>query len=124
MRLLIPLLFSSYMVGAKIIKNLHIPSCSQCVHYKPTFYSDYSSQLGKCEYFGEKDIHSGDILYDYADACRRDEKKCGINGSYFEKQSNIQLKRALYSITQNWPFNLWLITILLLNIYYIEEINK
>jgi hypothetical protein len=104
------------MTDAKIIKNINIPSCRNCIHYKPLFYTDFSSGLAKCEFFGKKDIQTDVISYDYATSCREDEEKCGLNGKYFEKDKNIELKILLHTIIRYLPFNLYLI-IIIISIY-------
>jgi hypothetical protein len=68
----------------KFIKNINIPSCRNCIHYKPEIYTDFDSTLNKCEKFGEKNIINGEIRLDFADSCRNDETKCGHSGKYFE----------------------------------------
>ena len=45
-----------------MIKNIDIPSCRNCIHYKPSFYSDYASISSTCEYFGTKDIRTSFYL--------------------------------------------------------------
>jgi hypothetical protein len=100
----------------KIIKNFHIPSCKNCKFFKPSFTnSDFTSNLNKCEKFGEKNIITDEITYKYADSCRSDDSKCGNEGIYFEEEPNIDLKILKHSIVSNFPN--WLIilsTILIL----------
>lgn len=72
----------------KNIKNISFPSCKNCIHYKP-FSNNYD--LGKCSVFGEKNIISDEISNNYADKCRNDENKCGIEGKYF-KEANLETK--------------------------------
>ena len=60
----------------------YYPQCNKCLFYKPYSYPDYSA-LGKCMKFGNKDLISGNIDYDYADMCRRDSNKCNSTGIYF-----------------------------------------
>ena len=79
----------------KFIKNINIPVCKNCIYYKPgsiDFYSEYS----RCNKFGEKDIITGKITYDFADSCRNNESKCGKEGKYFEEEKNIYLKKIKY----------------------------
>ena len=62
------------------IKNMEYPACKNCVHYIE--HNDYS--LSRCAFFGEKNLITGEIKYNYADLTRKDE--CGVSGKYFEKK--------------------------------------
>ena len=53
--------FSLYLVTAKQIKNMNVPSCRNCIYYKPQPLQPYISPYSKCEFFGSKDINS-DII--------------------------------------------------------------
>jgi len=84
------------------IQNINIPSCRNCVHYKPTSYNDFDSHINRCEIFGKKDIVTDKISYDFADSCRENETKCGINGTYFEQEKNIEFKIIKHKISSNF----------------------
>jgi hypothetical protein len=106
----------------KIIRNFYFPSCKNCVFYKPpsdTF--SFTSTLSKCEKFGEKNILTDEIIYDYADSCRSDEAKCGKEGNYFEEEKNIEGKIFRHKIIVNLPYSL---PILLLVINLIVKVLK
>ena len=101
----------------QIIKNIELPSCRNCIYYKPYSLGEYTSDLSKCEKFGTKNILTDKITHDYADLCRRDEDKCGKKGKYFEEEVNMDLKitkhkivqySPLFSIFIFWCFYLWL----------------
>jgi hypothetical protein len=88
----------------KIIKNFNIPACKNCIYYKPnTLYGGFTSPFNKCTKFGEKDIITGKITYNYADDCRNDEAKCGKEGKYFEEEKNIHMKELAYRFASNLP---------------------
>jgi len=88
-----------------IIKNNHLPSCKNCVYFKPNMYdTDFASTLNICEKFGEKDIITDKISYDFAVCCREDENKCGIHGNYFEEEKNIKIKVLFHKIISNLPY--------------------
>lgn len=74
------------------IRDLEKPSCVECIYYKP----DYTavSVFDKCTQFGGKDLHTGDILYDYADSVRRDETKCGKVGKYYKRDPSFKLRQV------------------------------
>jgi hypothetical protein len=108
------------MVDAKKIQNINIPTCRNCIHYKPSFLNEFSSDLNKCEFFGEKNILTGKIKYDYADLCRKNEDKCGHIGKYFEEEPNIELKIIKHSLINITPINL-LIVLLIFEIVLINN---
>ena len=95
------------------IKNLDKPNCINCKHYITESYNDFSSSNNKCCIFGAKDIHNGDIRYDYVSECRKDEEKCGIDGQYFEKQNNIYFKKLKHNLSRNYLYYYCFITVLL-----------
>ena len=102
MNIIIYLLF--FLVNSeKVIKNIHIPICRNCIHYKPNDFSDFISPLNKCENFGTKDIISGKITYDFADLCRDDESRCGKEGKNFKEEKNINIKIFNHKIIKNIP---------------------
>lgn len=105
----------------KIIKNINIPSCRNCIHYKPSYYTtDYTASYNRCDKFGDKDIITNKISYDFADMSRKDEKKCGYDGKYFEVEQNIELKIFTHQIISRIPSILAVSLIVLsiiLNIY-------
>jgi hypothetical protein len=63
------------------IKNLHSPKCITCNHFIPDSFN--SPTFSKCKKFGTADLVSGEISYDYTDACRGTESKCGKNGTHY-----------------------------------------
>ena len=103
--MILNLFFLLLTIDAKLIKNIDMPSCRNCIYYKPYSY-DLSSDLGKCEYFGTKNIETGIINTDYASSCRQDEEKCGVNGKYFEEDVNVELKILLHNIIKTLPYSL------------------
>ena len=114
-------LMFSFVNSDKFIKNMNIPSCKTCIHYKPYRYTGDYSSLSRCENFGEKDIITDEIKYDYVDSCRKDESKCGHIGQFYEKDENADLKYIYYTILANLPIGI--ITgltfgTIIINIYY------
>jgi hypothetical protein len=100
-------LFSAMVPTNKIIKNIEFPSCKNCIYYKPNIVNnDFTSIFNKCEKFGEKNIITGKIEYNFVDLCRNDETKCGKEGKYFEEEKNIKLKVFRYKIISNLPLSL------------------
>ncbi len=113
-------LLFSLVNSNKIIKNINVPSCKNCIHYKPKLLDqDFTSTFNKCEKFGEKDIITDKITYKFADSCRNDETKCGFEGKYFEEEKNITLKILKHKIISNIP----IIFIIFSYIYLIIKIN-
>ena len=108
--------FYLFVNSDKIIKNINLPSCRNCVYYKPyAFDLDYTSTLSKCEKFGEKNIISDEIKYnEYADLCRNDDSKCGKKGKYFEEEKNVAIKILKHRISL--PLQLFIIIMIIINL--------
>ena len=87
----------------KIIKNVNIPSCRNCVHFKPPSYGEFTSSYSKCGKFDTKNILTDTVSYNYADMSRRDETKCGNEGKYFEQEKNIEFKIFIHNEIRNLP---------------------
>ena len=101
------------------IKNSHIPSCKNCVFYRPDYlYGDFTSPYNKCKQFGEKNIVTDEIEYEYAKSCRKNENQCGEEGKYFIEETNISTKIILYKILA--PYSI--IPIVLVTIICIKTI--
>ena len=94
----------------KIIKNINVPACKNCIHYKPSL--DNSNFYSTCDNFGEKDIITNEIKYNYADLCRGDEDKCGNQGKYFQKEPNLTMKMTKHTFLSNVPLLLPILLVL------------
>jgi hypothetical protein len=84
--------------GTPIIKNNHIPACKNCKFFTPMQYNDFDSDMNRCEKFGEKDIITGKIEYDFVSSCRKDEDKCGLDGKLFEEEVNLDIKKIKHTL--------------------------
>ena len=91
----------SNMNSEKIIKNVNIPSCRNCIFHKPNNNNNFASSSNLCEKFGEKNIITNEIDYDSVFACRIIEEKCGKEGKYFQEDPNINLKILKHYIIKN-----------------------
>jgi hypothetical protein len=106
---------------SKIIKNINVPSCKNCIYFNPPYYTnDFTSSFSTCEKFGKKDIITDKISYDFADSCRRDESQCGQSGKYFYEEKNINFKVIKHTLTVNSPYFL----VLFVYLIYIVQIIK
>jgi hypothetical protein len=78
--------FFSFVFKDPNIINGDLPSCSRCVHYRDflSIFVPINNRFSKCSKFGEKNIVTGRINYEYADNVRSDENKCGQSGLFFE----------------------------------------
>lgn len=85
-------LLYSIATSAKFIKNMNINPCRNCMHFQLYGNDDISFNLARCDLFGEKNIISGEIKYEYADKCRESEHFCGNDGKYFEEDKYAELK--------------------------------
>ena len=84
-------LCAKHSTHSLLIENIKPPTCANCVHFMKYSYihssrGDVNQELGKCKLFGEKNLVSGIITYDYASVCRISEKKCGIEGKHYEEK--------------------------------------
>lgn len=100
--------FLIVIVNSEFIKNANINSCKNCIHYKPDYYTS------KCNNFGIKNIVDDTVNYDYAEMCRTDELKCGVEGKYFEKDDFANLK-----ILKNDIMNKYLLITLPISLYIV-----
>ena len=112
------ILLQTQLINAAIIKNINVPSCRNCIYYKPEV-NDFHSELNRCTYFGEKNIQTDIISYEYSYLCRSSENKCGLQGKYYEQDPNADLKIFLHNI-QNSKYKIVAIIILI----YIYAIVK
>lgn len=77
------------------IKYFRMPTCRDCVYFKagskqedPFKISDWD----KCLKYGEKNVVTGEITYQYADFVRKQELQCGLTGKQFiEKMADLPL---------------------------------
>lgn len=119
------LLLLSMVHSNKIIKNINYPSCRNCIYYKPnSFDNDFTSMVSKCEKFGEKNIITDEIRYNYADSCRDNESKCGKEGKYFEEEKNINMKILLHKIISNMSYILTISFLILYINFILSHANK
>jgi len=66
------------------IKNNNVPACKNCAHFICSTSILYN---GKCSLFGEKNIITDEIEYNFAESCRNDDNKCGYEGKYFTEMT-------------------------------------
>jgi len=92
-----------------IIKNINFPACKNCLYFKPENHLEFTSVLNRCEKFGEKDIITDKIKYDFVGMCRSNESKCGFEGKYFEEEKNIELKMLKHYATRVIPYSIMII---------------
>jgi hypothetical protein len=100
-----------------IIFNNQIPSCKNCIYYNPDWLNkEFTNPYNKCAKFGEKDIVTGIITYEFAEQCRKDESKCGLVGKYFVEDQHIQSKLWLHALVSK-SYYLFPIIALILAVY-------
>jgi len=68
------------------INNFDKPACITCKFYKPEQYSTFDSITSKCSFYGNKNLHTGEIEYSYATECRKNETLCGQQGKLYEEE--------------------------------------
>jgi hypothetical protein len=76
------------------IRNSNFPICANCIHfiedktnypYEPAPNDKYA----RCKLFGQVNIVTGEINYDFASFCREDSKRCGLTGVGFEEKPKV-----------------------------------
>jgi len=115
-------LFIQTLSTKQIITNIDIPSCRNCIYFTPSIGSySYATATGKCFKFGNKNIISGQINYDYANLHRTDNKKCDNEGKYFIKDKNINTNLKIFKsiFLHNLPSILFTFSIGSYCIYFI-----
>jgi hypothetical protein len=117
------LLASSSRNYNQIIQNINIPACRNCIHYIPPIYGEFESTFGKCGKYGNKNIITNEITYDFATSCRNDENKCGFQGKDFEVEENIEMKIIKHNIQQNTLYILLFSLIILYCVSYADSIK-
>jgi len=69
------------------IKRFNYPECRKCKYFKPAKdqFKNETEQIkyGRCTYFGEKDLVSGELEFKYASTCRRYAGDCGEYAKYY-----------------------------------------
>lgn len=70
----------------QFIKNFLVPTCKNCLYFIPATPDIFKREKTQCLLFGEKNIVSGEITFDYTQTCREDGNKCGIQGRYFKEK--------------------------------------
>lgn len=85
----------SFSTEKTFIRNKELPVCLNCLHFiqhennYPYDPLPNDKTHGRCKKFGEVNIITGLIEYDFAKHCRDDNLKCGKTGSeYMQKQEH------------------------------------
>jgi len=68
-----------------MLKNTTIVICRTCKHILMDIKIPNDYSFARCAVLGKQCVVSGDIMYPYADRCRRDFTMCGQEGKYYEK---------------------------------------
>jgi len=65
------------------------PSCVTCIHFLND--SPENVAVGKCKLFGEKNLVTGKINYQFAEICRIKNNMCMSDGLYYKKNPHDKL---------------------------------
>lgn len=82
------------------INNFDKPSCVTCKFYKPEQYSSFDSISSKCSFYGNKNLHTGEIEYSYATECRKNETLCGEEGKIYEEEELIYIVKLSHHFSK------------------------
>jgi hypothetical protein len=78
----------SKVIQRQIIKNNSAPICKQCVFYIPNKEPTYI----RCMKYGEKNMVTGEINYEYAFHARASPHMCGPEGKSYHTDMSQQKK--------------------------------
>ena len=100
--LTIPMLKNTHMNTRLFssITNFDKPACNTCKFYKPEQYSHFDSTSSKCSFYGNKNLHTGEIEYSYATECRKNETLCGEEGKLYEEEKFMLLLKLGYHFSK------------------------
>lgn len=68
------------------IKYFSLPTCKDCVYHRSHQGKNDPFKSGdqdKCLKYGEKNVVTGEIVYQYADFVRKQDLQCGLAGKHF-----------------------------------------
>jgi hypothetical protein len=82
------------------INNFDKPACITCKFYKPEQYSTFDAINAKCAYYGNKNLHTGEIDYSYATDCRKNETLCGEEGKLYEEEKLLQIVKLSHHFSK------------------------
>lgn len=86
------ILKTAFSTNKIFVRNTNLLICLNCIHFiEHTNNYPYDSlpsdeKSGKCKKFGEVNIITGSIEYDFAKNCRDDNNKCEKTGSEYNKK--------------------------------------
>jgi len=89
MFLLLPLLYFLYLDYSCQIYAQN-KQCTNCKYFIP-YKNNKVSGLGLCKMFGNRVYtkENKNVIYNFAQHCRDDEKLCGKNATFYEESENI-----------------------------------
>ena len=73
------------------------------------FDRDFTSTFNICEKFGNKNVITDEITFDYAELCRKYHDKCGEEGKYFKKEPYIRFKIFKHAVIIHIPLTLFIL---------------
>jgi hypothetical protein len=85
--MLLAYLLTTIYTSISFIHSFHLPSCKNCIYYKPSFFDSYN--FGECKKFSKKDNKTDILIYEYTHRCRDNEDECGKNGTYFQRKITV-----------------------------------
>ena len=68
----------------KYIINSALPECRNCKHFMPHNSEQHKYSLATCLLYGQKDIISGKITFEFAQHVRNRDGQCSREGLNFE----------------------------------------
>ena len=86
----VKLMFTRFIIHNKqFIINGNVPKCKDCVFLNTgdLVVEGDKYYLSRCNLFGTANLVSGEIAYDFAEFCRKDENQCGKTGKHFSPKN-------------------------------------
>ena len=74
----------SKILKKQVIRNGAAPVCKNCVYYIPNKERNYI----RCMKYGNKDVVTGEVEFDYAFYARSKPDMCGLEGRSFQLESS------------------------------------
>ena len=68
----------------KYIINSGLPECRNCKHFMPHNSEEHKYSLATCLLYGQKDIISGKITFEFAQHARNRDGQCSREGLNYE----------------------------------------
>uniref|UniRef100_A0A6C0JE98 Uncharacterized protein n=1 Tax=viral metagenome TaxID=1070528 RepID=A0A6C0JE98_9ZZZZ len=105
--------FLTILIAANSTRLTQKKLCVNCKHF--------IQDKRKCAIFGETDLITGKIDYEYASYCRKHEGNCGDKAIYYEENKHKHFTIPYYFYKEWWPV-IYLGMIYSILLFYLNKI--